>query len=833
MSHSYQIFRSGIWLILGLFGWHVPTLHSQVCIDTFPYIATFELDDGGWTTQSLNTSPTSWEWAQPIANPIINPASSGTGCWVTNNNPSLPPPNFEPYSYGTGERSVAVSPCFDFTNLQNPGIQMNIWWESETRVDGTIFQYSIDGGMTWVKLGDQGDPFNWYNDTSVTSLGGFSGWSGDTSVNMISPLRGSDGWVPTQRQLTFLAGQPNVRFRFLFASDLNPAPTSLMDGFAFDDVIVADHPVVDLGPDTTLCFAQAITLNACVPGGVAYAWNTNLLDTSCTLVASQQNIYVALVADSLGFFVTDTIEITVSNTFVNLGPQQIICPGDTVTLDAGNPGATYLWSPNGEVTNSIEVFATGEYKVAVSDSLGCIQEDSVQILIDPIPDVDLGADTTICAGSNIQLNAGSGPVNTTYDWSPISATTQTVLVAAPGEYIVNVNTPAGCSATDTIVIGVSLFPVVDLGPDGAVCDSVVLDAGNPGASYQWSPSVNDTNQTYTVTMPGTYWVDVVDTAGCSTSDTVILTIDTAPMVDIGPDTVICDSQPITLNAGNPGLDYFWSNGDTTQTTVISLAGTYQVRVTNAAGCIGRDTIEVLRSTLAIDLGVDRVICDGDSVTLNAGPAPDLYDWSTGNDTQTISVTQAGTYSVTVMDTLGCELSDEVVVTVQPSPQPSFTVSGDSLLFSVQNFSGQSSGTPVSWNWDFGDGSTGTGQNVTHAYVSIGEFDVCLTVGDGTCERTTCETISIGFTSIQDIPGLSFALYPNPTQGMSHMALDMPFTQPVQVSLQDLTGRVHWRQNWGATSRLETDIDLRALPVGLYFLSVQIGEVRFPVKLLRQ
>jgi PKD repeat protein len=808
-------------------------LWAQPCITTYPYIEDFEASNGGWTSTSLNPSVlSSWVWAPIIANPIINAAASGTACWVTGNNPFLAFPQ-EPFSYFPGEQSVVTSPCFDFSGLVNPGIKFNIWWESESRTDGTRFQYSTNGGVSWNNIGTVGDAFNWYNDTAIVAHGGNPGWSGDTSVSPNSPLRGSDGWVNAQRGLTFLAGQPDVRFRFVFASDLNPDTTSIMDGFAFDDVVVGDRPVINLGNDTTLCFAQATTLSMCHPQGASYSWSTNPLDTNCVLLVAQPNTYIGFLVDTLGFFVTDTIEIQVSSTFINLGPNQTICPGDTITLSATNSASTYQWNPGGQTTGSIEVFATGQYRVTVSDTLGCATSDSVNILVDPIPEVDLGPDTTICAGSTIALNAGTGPPGTLYDWDPISASTQTVLVASPGTYSVDVLTLNGCTATDTVQIGVSLFPLVDLGPDRSVCDSVRLNAGNVGATYQWSPSLDDTLQFYTVTSPGTYYVDVINQFGCATSDTVSLTITTAPSVSLGPDTFFCPGQAVVLNAGLSGLRYFWSNGDTTQTTSVNTPGRYTVRVSSGPNCSGRDTIQVIRSTIAVDLGADRTLCAGDSLVLDAGPVPDNYLWSTSATSQAITVTQANTYSVAVRDTLGCEATDQVVVTLQPGPQATLDITGDPNLFSLLNFAGQSSGTPVSWSWTFGDGDMAMGQNVSHTYVSTGTFQVCLTVDDGTCTTTICESINIGVVGLWEHPDVKLALFPNPTDRWLQLDLSLPVQVPIQASLQDLAGRQLWQQDWGTQQAVSERFDLGPLPAGLYFLRLDLGQEAFFLKVRRQ
>ena len=111
---------------------------------------------------------------------------------------------------------------------------------------------------------------------------------------------------------------------------------------------------------------------------------------------------------------------------------------------------------------------------------------------------------------------------------------------------------------------VAFKPIVNLGNDLSVCmgDSLVLDAGNPGANYLWS--TGEITQTITVGTAGTYWVEVTDTNGCQRMDTIVIGLDPLPVVNLGPDTVICIGDSIPLDAGNPGATYIWSNGKTTR-----------------------------------------------------------------------------------------------------------------------------------------------------------------------------------------------------------------------------------------------------------------------------
>ncbi|MDQ2180899.1 hypothetical protein, partial [Marinifilum sp. D714] len=102
----------------------------------------------------------------------------------------------------------------------------------------------------------------------------------------------------------------------------------------------------------------------------------------------------------------DDVDVTVHpNPVVDLGLDQETCAGGTITLDADNPGSSYLWS-NGATTQSVTVNASGNYSVVVTDANGCSATDDVNVTVHPNPVVDLGLDQEICAGGTITLDAG-------------------------------------------------------------------------------------------------------------------------------------------------------------------------------------------------------------------------------------------------------------------------------------------------------------------------------------------------------------------------------------------------------------------------------------------
>jgi hypothetical protein len=135
-----------------------------------------------------------------------------------------------------------------------------------------------------------------------------------------------------------------------------------------------------------------------------------------------------------------------------------------------------------------------------------------------------------------------------------------VVLPAPQQPIIN---PAG--------------PIVQCG------GNVILDAGLiQGVAYLWNDNVTST-QTNTVSQSGNYSVTVTAANGCTNvSGPVSVTIESLPVVNLGNDITQCGGT-VTLNAGNPGASYLWSNGETTQTIVLNASATISVTVTNTCG----------------------------------------------------------------------------------------------------------------------------------------------------------------------------------------------------------------------------------------------------------
>ncbi|MBI4929414.1 MAG: T9SS type A sorting domain-containing protein [Bacteroidetes bacterium] len=436
-----------------------------------------------------------------------------------------------------------------------------------------------------------------------------------------------------------------------------------MCGADTDTVMVTINPgvVINLGPDTITC-AASVVLDA-MNAGPTYLWSTG--ESTQTISITASGAYYVDVTDGNGCMGSDTILATFNTSpVVNLGADVTQCGGN-VLLDAGNPGDTYLWS-DASTDQTLTVSASGTYSVVVTNSCGT-SSDTVDVTINTLPTVSI-ADVTQCGGT-VLLDAGNP--GDTYLWSDAS-TDQTLTVSVSGNYSVVVTNPAtGCAGSDGAVITINTPPVVSLGADATVCGSTMLDAGNPGSTYLWSDA--STNQTLTISAPGTYSVLVTDVNGCTGSDTVIVTINALPVIVAGSSVTICSGSSTTLT-GSGGITYAWvPGGQTTASIVVSPPSTtsYTVTGTDANGCSNTAVVAVtVNNGPVVTTSSTPSACGQNDGTATANPSggtpPYVYVWISGQTTQTVTGLAAGSYTVCVTDAGGCQSCSQAAVTTSGS-----------------------------------------------------------------------------------------------------------------------------------------------------------------------
>ncbi len=205
-----------------------------------------------------------------------------------------------------------------------------------------------------------------------------------------------------------------------------------------------------------------------------------------------------------------------TNDSLNLGPDKTLCVSDTITLAANIDNADYLWSTSA-TTQAIEVSSSGTYWVQVQK--GCFPySDTIDINIGSPPVINIGNDTNVCInqGSSYNIDAGSGYSG--YLWQN-GSTVQNISVNTTGMYWVEVSDVNNCSKRDSIYLAIGYTPFADLGIDTCIVSGNLLNLFVSAGfdSYLWQDA--SSNNTYTVSDSGIYYVQITDTCG-TTSDTI-------------------------------------------------------------------------------------------------------------------------------------------------------------------------------------------------------------------------------------------------------------------------------------------------------------------------
>lgn len=531
---------------------------------------------------------------------------------------------------------------------------------------------------------------------------------------------------------------------------------------------VTPGPQVNAGADQSICGNNysAVSINGSVLIATGGIWsslgtgtfvltNTVLTNTYVPTSADTANGSVVLVLTSSGNGscapVTDSLLITFTPApVVNAGADVPVCFGSTTaqlngTVSGGATTGTWTTLGTGTFTPTTSTLnatynlsnadtTAGSVKlVLTSTNFGnCLAvTDTVLIYMTASPIVTAGSDITVCANNDtIALNGNVSGGTTTGYWSTSgtgtflpdsSAQTGTYIPSsadtAAGNITLTLTSTNGCIVvTDALTVTITDAPVVNAGPDVAMC----------GAA--------------TVLLSGS--VSSAATGGIWTSS--------------GNGSFVPDN--ITLNASYvPG-----SNDTSLVYLVLSSTGNGQCLAVS-------DSMRILIGKKPIAGFSNSQACTGQllsfndtSITVNPFDTIVSWNWTIGggnftaqNPSYTYSTT--GTDSVTLIVTTNTGCVDTVwhKVNINPSPVAAFTYTVDCTADSVYftNTSTIPSGNIVSWSWNFGDGNSSTQQNPVHSYTTTGTYLAALTVtSDSGCTFTfvdsvkTCSSVQAGFTS---------------------------------------------------------------------------------------
>jgi gliding motility-associated-like protein len=374
-------------------------------------------------------------------------------------------------------------------------------------------------------------------------------------------------------------------------------------------VQVNSLPTAQAGNDVTICNGASITLNA--TGGVSYNWNSGLgAGASHTITPLATGTYIVTVTDINGCTDTDDITVTVGSALIpDAGADQSVCSGNSTVL-SGSGGINYLWtdSNNTTIANTqtvnITPATTGYYYLEVTDGLSCSGMDSVLVTVNMLPFANAGPDAEICLGDTTTVTATGGG---TYNWDQSlgAGATHNVSPSSSTLYTVTVTDGNGCTDSDALQITVNNLPAVVAGTNQTICSGQSAGISVTGAgSYAWSNGLGSASvQTISPIITTTYYVTGTDANGCSSQDSVTITVNSLPEIDtssIQVESANCINGGGTISGiqvvGNNPFTYIWNGTAGVAGNTLSIGslqpGNYTLTVTDVNGCTAQQDVTV-------------------------------------------------------------------------------------------------------------------------------------------------------------------------------------------------------------------------------------------------
>lgn len=437
--------------------------------------------------------------------------------------------------------------------------------------------------------------------------------------------------------------------------------------------------------------------------------------------------------------------------------------------------------------------APGFYTVTLitENIFTCVDTFTNTIQVFPLPVADFSFDT-VCATFNSTFTDLSTSA-TSWNWnfgdgSPVDLNASPSHVfPASGTYSVEqiVTNVFGCTDTSTQNVTVNPNPVADFSSTIAchTYPNAFTDLSTGAITWEWDfgdGSAPDLTQhpNHTYPLDGTYNVELVvfNVFGCSDSTTQIATVLLQPQSAF-TNTTVCAGQVVSFTDATTGLPTTWNwnyddgtaNDFTPNTThVFTTGGTYNITLItgNAAGCMDTLISPITVYTVPVPNFTADTVC-----LFNVTHFTDLstdgalitdWFWDFGDGNNSLSqhpnyiYATPGTYTVTltVTNINGCDSSITLPVVVNDIPIAAF-MADTACTGSPTNFTDLSTGSPTSWLWNFGDGTTSTvGPTVSHTYPGPGTYVVTLIVGDpaSSCSDMTIQIVTVSNTVTASFTG---------------------------------------------------------------------------------
>jgi len=545
----------------------------------------------------------------------------------------------------------------------------------------------------------------------------------------------------------------------------------------------------------TVCPGQFLTLSA--TGGLSYSWsngagqNTPFVPAPVSYVAGSQS-YVVNGFDVDGCANQDTVVVTIlPQPIFNAGFDQAVCAGTPVILNGSTTQQTatavtsILWS-NGIANNTQFVpTASGVLTATATGANGCTTQDQVAITVLALPSVNAGIDQTICSGTGVTLSATGAA---SYSWNNGINQGITFYPTVSQIYTVTGVGANGCVNQDQVQVNISTGPAVTVSAPQTVCanTSAAFSAFPQNAlGGYWStngsgtivPNISSTAINYipSVNDPQVVTLTYVATNACgNASNATTVNVLALPTLNAGVDQAVCEGSTVVLNAASNGsVTWLAPNVNNGVAFVPASTATYTAVATGANNCTIQDQLVVTVLPLPdVSAGADVTICSGSDVILVGAGAVD-YTWDNGVSNGVSFIPNATSlYTVTGTATNGCSSSDQVLVTVNATPQAVATILNSNTL----------EATPAGMNYQWINCTSGTdvpnASFVTFNALENGTYAVIVTSLEGCSDQSDC--ITLDAVSVNQITEIVMSVQPNPTSGDLNISMPSDLTASAQV-----------------------------------------------------
>lgn len=558
--------------------------------------------------------------------------------------------NFAPFNpLIPGNNTITVSVPADQNNINNSGTFAQVVGCNEWGLNPSPANYTSQAVGFGTGSGILACSFSNPSTTTLTGL--------RSAVSTNAPSVGNQAWgvlmnstgaiIATTNTVVISAAMLGTFQTFTFATpQVLTGSTNYFIGFAQPANATAYFPA---GAAATPYISTAIYYNMVITGGTPAPLNVNL-----------------------GYFGIEAILSPTINMSVN--SQTINC-GSTATITASGANS-YVWNTTA-TTSAIVVNPVNStnYTVTGTDALGCSMSQQAALTVIGLPVTVAVSHTSICSGESATLTA-SGATN--YSWTVAGSTVNTTsIVVSP---TTSVSYPLvgadlnGCStATSGVVIVIPSPSISIISSTHVIClgQNVTLNASG-AASLVWSTGSQQSSIVLTPTVSDTYSVIGTNTSGCSSTQSVMITVNSFTP-GITSSTTICNGDQLTLfSTGGAANSYMWSNGINVfpQITVgPSVTTVYSVTATSATNnCVGVNstTVTVNPTPTLIATANRTVMCRNETNTVSVSGAS-TYSWSTGATTQSFVITPTVAtvlnYSITGTDANNCGAGTSLVINV--------------------------------------------------------------------------------------------------------------------------------------------------------------------------